>query len=116
MHAEPHTISCLVTLVALGVIVMCFSDASPLLLDAAACWAVPRGQALSVYATQTARLRVVGGRVWVTVDGPHACAKEADWILLPGQCVVVHLRQRLVVEAWARFAGDEAWLCWQALW
>ena len=93
---------------------MCFSDASSLLLDAAACWTVPRGQALSVYATQTARLQVVSGRVWVTVDGPHACAKEADWILSVGQSVVVHPLQRLVVEAWARCAGDEAWLCWQA--
>lgn len=96
---------------------MCFSDASSLRLYVSpCCWCVPRGQALSIYATQTARLLVLSGRAWITVDGPHTCAKKADWILSPGQSVAVLPRQRLVVEAWARFPDEEVLFCWHAPW
>ena len=63
----------------------------------AGCWRLPAGRAISLYPDRSGWVHVVQGRVWATLDGPHA-GPEADLFLKDGDHLLVKGGQRVVIE------------------
>lgn len=61
------------------------------------CWQLPAGRAISLYPDRSGWVHVVQGRVWVTLDGPHA-GPDADLFLNAGDRLYVAGGQRAVLE------------------
>lgn len=66
------------------------------------CWSLMPGTALSLQPHVSGVLRITSGRVWATVDGPHAGHgnESGDHFLQAGQVLAVRGGQRLVFERW----------------
>lgn len=74
------------------------------------CWMLAPGRALHFHADQAVQVQVTQGRVWATLDGPHAGAPNemGDLFLQAGTELTLHPGQRLLVEAWGGKGRDAA--------
>jgi hypothetical protein len=81
--------------------------------DATRAWRIMAGTAQTCMAPNAERLCVMRGRVWATCHDVRGQAQATDHVLEAGDTLVVKRGQRWVLEAWARGAGDEAWLRWE---
>lgn len=79
------------------------------------CWQMAPGRALQFQADQAVELRIAQGRVWATLDGPHAGVAN-DWgdlVLRCGDRFTLQRGQRIVLESWSETAsGGGARLVW----
>lgn len=79
------------------------------------CWQMAAGRALQFQADKTMELQIAQGRVWATLDGPHAGAAN-DWgdlVLRSGDRFTLQRGQRMVLESWSDSAtGGAARLVW----
>ena len=68
---------------------------------ASRCQMLEPGRALTLQAQQTGWLRVRDGRVWVTLEGPHAgpANDRGDWFLSAGDELALLVGQRVVMES-----------------
>jgi hypothetical protein len=71
-------------------------------------WPLAGGKALGLRASRASVLRVASGRVWATLDGPHAGAPndQGDLALGAGEALPVLAGQRLVIEPMDRAPGE----------
>lgn len=67
---------------------------------------------LSLQPKATHLLKVMKGRAWVTLVG-ECDQYNPDIFLQEGEEVRVQAGQHVVMEAWARHAGDGLWVQWQ---
>ena len=70
------------------------------------CWTLNPGRAMTLQPRQAGVLRVSGGQVWATLDGPHA-GPANDWgdlFLVEGEHLDLRRGQRLVIEPTANSA------------
>ena len=83
--------------------------------DGAINWRLGAGRALTLQPRDAAELRVTQGRIWATLDGPHAGAgnESGDLVLQPGQRLALRAGQRLVIESWDPVAQGPASFVWQ---
>ncbi len=68
------------------------------------------GRAWTLQPRHPAELQVSQGRIWATLDGPHA-GPANDWgdlVLQAGDRLQVRAGQRVVIEAWSTHAGEPA--------
>ena len=75
-------------------------------------WLVPPGVAVTLRPAETGVLRVAGGGLWATLDGPHEgpANDRGDLILCPGDSIRVSAGQRLVLEPLrAKVAARISW-------
>lgn len=78
-------------------------------------WQLAGGQARCFEAQGTTELHITRGRVWATLDGPHAGPTNdlGDRVLQAGDRFTLQRGQRLLVESWSRTGSDEkARLVW----
>lgn len=79
------------------------------------CWQMAAGRALQFQADKAMELQIAQGRVWATLDGPHAGAAN-DWgdlVLRAGDRFTLQRGQRIVLESWSEGAsGGAARLVW----
>jgi len=79
------------------------------------CWQMAPGRALQFQADKAVELQIAQGRVWATLDGPHAGAAN-DWGdlgLRSGDRFPLQPGQRRVAESWMDTArGGAARLVW----
>jgi hypothetical protein len=61
------------------------------------CWKLAAGRAVTLHPTAPGVLRIGQGRVWATVDGPHA-RRTGDLFLEAGATLPLQAGQRLVIE------------------
>lgn len=80
-------------------------------------WRLEGAQALTLKPTRAGVVRVVHGRVWATLSGPHGSRPDdsGDVVLVKGQALAVPLHQRLVIEPWRRCATDPVYFSWEPL-
>jgi hypothetical protein len=80
-------------------------------------WQLAGNQALTLKPTRAGVVRVVSGRVWATLSGPHGDHPDdsGDVVLVKGQALDVPPHQRLVLEPWHRCASDPAFFRWEPL-
>mgnify|MGYP002776242155 FL=1 len=72
--------------------------ASPALQQTAhGCWKLAAGRAVTLRPTATGDLRIAQGRVWATLDGPHA-RRAGDLFLEAGETLPLQAGQRVVLE------------------
>lgn len=78
-------------------------------------WQLPGGHAVTLQLHESGLLRVGRGRLWVTLDGPHAGPANdlGDHVIRPGEQLEVRGGQRLVAEAWTD--GAPACFSWDPL-
>lgn len=91
------------------------SSASAVGADGSVSWRLGAGRALTLQPRDAAELRVTQGRIWATLDGPHAGAANAsgDLVLQPGQRLALRPGQRVVIESWDPVAQGPASFVWQ---
>lgn len=81
------------------------------------CWQMTPGRALQFQADKAVELQIAQGRVWATLDGPHAGAAN-DWgdlVLRAGDRLTLLSGQRIVLEAWSEGTpGGAARLVWSS--
>ncbi len=87
------------------------------LLLTAGGWILEPHSALTLHSPEAGRMRVVRGRVWATVDGPHSGPANdlGDHVLQQGEALQVRADQRLVIEPWARSANEPVYFSWEPL-
>lgn len=80
-------------------------------------WHVAGNQALTLKPTRAGLVRVVRGRAWATLSGPHGQNPDdsGDVVLVTGQALEVPPHQRLVIEPWQRCVSDSAYFSWEPL-
>ena len=80
-------------------------------------WHLEGSHALTLKPTRAGVMRVVRGRVWATLSGPHGNHPDdsGDVVLLNGQALTVPSHQRLVIEPWQRCATDPVYFSWEPL-
>jgi Protein of unknown function (DUF2917) len=63
-------------------------------------WVLPAGHALTLHSHEARALRVTQGRVWATLDGPHAGPgnDRGDMVLQAGEHLNLQAGQRVVIE------------------
>ena len=78
-------------------------------------WKLGAGRAMTLQPRKTGLLRVAGGRLWVTADGPHQGALNdlGDHILHAGDEMRLCARKRWVLEAW--IGAGTAYFHWEPL-
>ena len=93
------------------------AELSPLSLARAGGWVLPPHHALTLRSVEAGVMRVVHGRVWATVDGPHSGPANdlGDLVLQQGEAIEVRSDQRLVIEPWARCSNDPVYFSWEPL-
>jgi Protein of unknown function (DUF2917) len=66
-------------------------------------WTLAPGRAISLQSSTPRELRVRHGRMWLTLDGPHAGHgnESGDYFLKAGQVFAVPAGHRVVFESWA---------------
>lgn len=81
----------------------------------AECWKLDAGHATTLQPRQSGVLRVTQGRIWATVDGPHAghTSVQGDHILQVGEQFTLQPGQRMVVEPLD--AGSPVYFVWEPL-
>ncbi len=81
------------------------------------CWQVAPGRALQFQADKAVELQIAQGRVWATLDGPHAGAAN-DWgdlVLRAGDRLTLQSGQRVVLESWSEGTpGGASRLVWSS--
>ena len=80
-------------------------------------WVLAPHHALTLRSAEPGVMRVVHGRVWATVDGPHSgpANDQGDLVLQQGDALHVRADQRLVIEPWARCSNDPVYFSWAPL-
>ena len=70
--------------------------------ETAGSWKLSTGHAVTLQDAHAAVLRITHGRVWATVDGPHAgpANNQGDVVMQAGQRLTVSAGQRVVIEPW----------------
>ncbi len=79
------------------------------------CWQMAPGRALQFQADIALELHIAQGRVWATLDGPHAGAGNdlGDLVLRAGDRFTLQRGQRIVLESWSEGdPGGAARLVW----
>lgn len=78
------------------------------------CWSLMPGTALSLLPREAGVLRIASGRVWATVDGPHAGHgnESGDHFLQAGEVLAVRAGQRLVFEPWGETLRSPVYFDW----
>ena len=61
------------------------------------CWKLAAGRAVTLQPTATGALHIAQGRVWATLDGPHA-RQGGDLFLEAGETLHLRAGQRVVLE------------------
>lgn len=91
-----------------------FSETRPLTPGG---WILAPHSALTLHSAEPGVMRVVRGRVWATVDGPHSGPANdlGDQVLQQGEALQVRADQRLVIEPWARLANEPVYFSWEPL-
>lgn len=86
-------------------------------LNSAGGWMLEPHRALTLHSAEAGVMRVVHGRVWATVDGPHSgpANDQGDLVLQQGEAIEVRADQRLVIEPWARCSNDPVYFSWEPL-
>jgi hypothetical protein len=81
----------------------------------AECWKLDAGHATTLQPRQPGVLRVTQGRLWATVDGPHAghTSVLGDHVLQVGDQFTLQPGQRMVVEPLD--AGGPVYFVWEPL-
>jgi|GEM_PF-1231934 len=74
------------------------------------CWMLAPGRALHFLADRAVQVQVTQGRVWATLDGPHAGAPNdlGDLFLEAGTPLTLRPGQRLLVESFGGASHDAA--------
>ncbi len=69
-------------------------------LGPAGSWVLPAGHALTLQSRHARALHVTQGRVWATLDGPHAGPgnDRGDLVLQAGERLNLQAGQRVVIE------------------
>ena len=78
-------------------------------------WTLPPMGARTLSAPTGGVLHVRSGRVWATLDGPHA-GPANDWgdrVLHAGQRLSLHAGERVVLEGYGDADARPAELCWE---
>lgn len=83
-------------------------------------WKLVGGSAVSLHDVHAAVLRITHGRVWATVDGPHAgpANNQGDLFLKAGDRLTLQAGQRVVIEPWtsgASSANEAVYFSWDAV-
>jgi hypothetical protein len=91
--------------------------------NAAGCWHLGAGRALTLQPREAGELSISQGRVWATFDGPHPgpANDRGDLVLKPGERLQLKAGQRVVLESWGAAANASAtsaanapaWFVWQ---
>ncbi|HSV80341.1 MAG TPA: DUF2917 domain-containing protein [Ramlibacter sp.] len=86
---------------------------APSAIALAGTWKLARGQAVTLRPASAGIVRIVHGRVWATVDGPHGGtpSDSGDHVLGVGRSMWVQPGQRVVLEPWSR--GGSAYFRWE---
>ena len=63
-------------------------------------WTLDGRRAISLRPTETCRLHILQGRVWVTLNAPHVADGLGDHVLVEGQQLDVPAGAHLVMEPW----------------
>lgn len=82
-------------------------------------WKLVGGSAVSLHDVNAAVLRITHGRVWATVDGPHAgpANNQGDLFLTAGDRLTLQAGQRVVIEPWnsgTSSANEAVYFSWDA--
>ena len=66
-------------------------------------WKLAARRAITLQPREAGLLRIAHGRIWATLDGPHAGPRNdlGDHILGAGERLELRAGQRLVIEAWS---------------
>ena len=77
-------------------------------------WTLASGQAVSLQSRAPGVLRVMRGRVWITLDGPHPVLgrESGDHFLHGGESLALRAGTRLVMESWCDAADSPASFVW----
>ena len=83
-------------------------------LAPAGSWKLLGGSAVSLKDARAAVLRITHGRVWATVDGPHAgpANNPGDIVLQGGDRLTLQPGQRVVIEPWRASANEAVYFSW----
>lgn len=88
-------------------------------------WKLEAGHALTLHPTASGEVRVAKGRLWATLDGPHAGSLRGlgDLVVEPGTPARLRAGQRVVIEpvdrdqaaffAWELVAQPRVVPCWE---
>lgn len=82
--------------------------------DGSISWRLESGRALTLQPRDDGELRVSQGRIWATLDGPHAGPANfaGDLVLKAGERLVLRPGQRVVIESWDPVAQGPAFFVW----
>lgn len=77
-------------------------------------WSLSSGHAVTLQNARAAVLRITHGKVWATVDGPHAgpANNQGDIFLEAGQRLTLRPDQPVVIEPWAARANEAVYFAW----
>ncbi len=83
-------------------------------------WHLAHGRAMRLHGKEAAFLRITGGRVWATLDGPHngPANNQGDLVLASGEQLRLRAGQGVVIEPWSspalqQTAQDGAFFSWE---
>ncbi len=79
------------------------------------CWKLVPERAVTLHPDGAGILRISGGRVWATVDGPHH-GPANDWgdvVLRSGEQLQLLPGQQVVVEAYGEAVNEPAYFSWE---
>ena len=81
------------------------------LAQAAGCWGLEPGQALSLRPGEAGVVRIGRGRIWGTLDGPHQGPgnDRGDMVLEAGDALLLRPGRRLVLEDWGGAGSAFSW-------
>ncbi len=84
--------------------------------ESAGSWSLSSGRAVTLQDAHAAVLRITHGRVWATVDGPHAgpANNQGDIFLKAGERLTLQPGQRVVIEPWSASANEAVYFAWDA--
>ena len=79
------------------------------------CWQLAAGRAMTLQSREVAELQVSHGRIWATVDGPHAgpANHAGDLVLRVGERLTLLPGQRVVIESWHPVVQGSACFVWK---
>lgn len=78
----------------------------------AGAWKLAPGRALTLHPSEPGELRVAEGRLWATLEGPHAGSPRGlgDLVIEAGGVLRLRAGQRVVIEPAG--VGEAAWFRW----
>lgn len=75
------------------------------------CWKLAAGRAVTLHPTTPGVLKIAQGRVWATLDGPHA-RLTGDLFLDTGAHLPLRAGQRVVIEPFGKSGHSDAAFDW----